>query len=484
MADKSEKTYLLPAVWKPGKTSPGDTTTTTTTAIIYGGTNVGSEGEDGLVCSGQHGRAQSGLSVLLASFFLVAQVSGLGVLALPWAVAQTGWAGLGVVVASGVLVGVAAVHLGTSWIILEERWPQYQRACRKPYPAMALRSLGVVGWHIANVVQGVTLFGVSTVTILLSAQLLESILTTTLPQFGFGSYPHVNQPPVRYQPLPETTWNTTNPNPRTSTPITLHNPQQPTHNPQQPTHNQYSQPPPHNHYPNNHTQPTTSYPQQATHNQYSQPPPQPLPSITLHNSQQPTHNHYSTPTTSTHNPHNHYSQSPQSLLTNLTTSTHNPPQPLLTTHHSHYSQPPQPVLTTPTITAHPNHHPNYHPQPHPFNTATVAACVVVVVKILVEEVPPGKEAQHPAPTLYSFFLGFGTMLFSYGGAITFPTIQNDMRDRSKFPLAVVISFVALLVMYLPLAALGYQAFWVCCTSEHPAECVWTCGDNCTSPYVG
>lgn len=51
---------------------------------------AGGESEEGLVCSGQHGRAQTGLSVLLASFFLVAQVSGLGVLALPWAVAQTG----------------------------------------------------------------------------------------------------------------------------------------------------------------------------------------------------------------------------------------------------------------------------------------------------------------------------------------------------------------------------------------------------------
>lgn len=72
--------------------------------------------------------------------------------------------------------------------------------------------------------------------------------------------------------------------------------------------------------------------------------------------------------------------------------------------------------------------------------------MVVVVKILVEA--PGTEAQHPSPTPDSFFLGFGTMLFSYGGAITFPTIQNDMRDRSKFPLAVVISFVGELVEML------------------------------------
>lgn len=42
--------------------------------------------------------------------------------------------------------------------------------------------------HIVNVVQGVTLFGVSTVSILLSAQLLDSILSTTLPEMGLCSW--------------------------------------------------------------------------------------------------------------------------------------------------------------------------------------------------------------------------------------------------------------------------------------------------------
>lgn len=46
--------------------------------------------ESVMVCSGEHGRAQRGLGVLLTSFFLVAQVAGMGILALPWAIAQTG----------------------------------------------------------------------------------------------------------------------------------------------------------------------------------------------------------------------------------------------------------------------------------------------------------------------------------------------------------------------------------------------------------
>lgn len=70
--------------------------------------------------------------------------------------------------------------------------------------------------------------------------------------------------------------------------------------------------------------------------------------------------------------------------------------------------------------------------------AAVAAVLVVIIKILVET--PVEEATHATPTAHSFFLGLGTIMFSFGGAVVFPTIQNDMSDRSKFPLAIMISF--------------------------------------------
>ena len=93
---------------------------------------------------------------------------------------------------------------------------------------------------------------------------------------------------------------------------------------------------------------------------------------------------------------------------------------------------------------------------------TVLQCVVVVVVTLVEGTTTSDPRTTPnitttitttitntitsslpiyaSPSLSSFFLGFGTILFSFGGASTFPTIQNDMADRTRFPLSVTIAF--------------------------------------------
>ncbi|KAJ2954555.1 hypothetical protein O0L34_g2839 [Tuta absoluta] len=57
-----------------------------------------------------------------------------------------------------------------------------------------------------------------------------------------------------------------------------------------------------------------------------------------------------------------------------------------------------------------------------------------------------------------FFLAFGTIMFAFGGASTFPTIQNDMADRTKFSKSVNISFLAILALYLPIAIGGYAVY--------------------------
>ena len=49
--------------------------------------------------------------------------------------------------------------------------------------------------------------------------------------------------------------------------------------------------------------------------------------------------------------------------------------------------------------------------------------------------------QYPNPTFASFSLGFGAILFAFGGASSFPTIQNDMQDRSMFWKSVVVGFL-------------------------------------------
>lgn len=42
---------------------------------------------------------------------------------------------------------------------------------------------------------------------------------------------------------------------------------------------------------------------------------------------------------------------------------------------------------------------------------------------------------------HDFFISYGIILFAFGGASTFPTIQNDMINKEKFSKSVVIAFI-------------------------------------------
>ncbi|KAB7498015.1 Lysine histidine transporter 1 [Armadillidium nasatum] len=89
--------------------------------------------------------------------------------------------------------------------------------------------------------------------------------------------------------------------------------------------------------------------------------------------------------------------------------------------------------------------------------STLIAILIIIVKIFLdyekEFVYPYPE--HPNPTFPSFSLGFGAILFSFGGMSVFPTIQNDMKDRTKFWKSVVIGFGTILTLYFPIALFGY-----------------------------
>lgn len=249
------------------------------------------------------GRGHKGLTVAIASMFLLAEMAGAGVLNLPKAVVNTGWTGLPMMIGLGVAVGFAGTRLGMCWTVLEERWPEYRAPCRRPYPAIAHRALGKAGQILAEVSLGFTLFGASTVYLLLASQMVHDLLHSALPS------------------LSQCAWNL-------------------------------------------------------------------ILGVVL------------CPTTWFGSPKDFWGA---------------------------------PILAM---------------------CATMLACLVVVVEVIVQK-DDNDPPEFKAPTFNSFFLGFGSILFALGGASIFPTIQNDMKDRSQFPASVIITFLMLLAIYLPVCTICY-----------------------------
>ena len=46
-------------------------------------------------------------------------------------------------------------------------------------------------------------------------------------------------------------------------------------------------------------------------------------------------------------------------------------------------------------------------------------------------------------------------MFAFAGASTFPTIQADMKNKDKFPKAVVVAMVILATIYLTMSATSW-----------------------------
>jgi len=86
---------------------------------------------------------------------------------------------------------------------------------------------------------------------------------------------------------------------------------------------------------------------------------------------------------------------------------------------------------------------------------TVAACIIIMVQVVVDSSNLETEIQYPSPSVDGFFKAFGSIMFAFAGASTFPTIQADMKERSKFNYAAVIAIAILFLIYFPMAAVGY-----------------------------
>jgi len=78
---------------------------------------------------------------------------------------------------------------------------------------------------------------------------------------------------------------------------------------------------------------------------------------------------------------------------------------------------------------------------------TVAACTLIVVQSMLDLSATTEEMVYPQPTIEGTFKAFGSVMFAFAGASTFPTIQADMRQREKFNISAVAACIGNLTQY-------------------------------------
>ncbi|XP_071113717.1 uncharacterized protein [Haliotis cracherodii] len=117
-----------------------------------------------------------GLTIWTAAVFIVGEIAGSGVLALPSAVEGAGWIGLVLILLCCIISAYTGDVLGKAWCLVRERYEEYQGQVRYPYPAIGEVTYGKPGRYLVSFSINFTLFGVSVVFLLLASENIQSLL--------------------------------------------------------------------------------------------------------------------------------------------------------------------------------------------------------------------------------------------------------------------------------------------------------------------
>lgn len=103
--------------------------------------------------------AEKGLTIFTAAIFIIGEMAGSGVLALPYAIVFAGWTGIAMLILCCLASGYCGMVLGRSWTLLRERHRAYRGHVRYPYPAIGEKAYGRWASITVTICIQVTLFG-------------------------------------------------------------------------------------------------------------------------------------------------------------------------------------------------------------------------------------------------------------------------------------------------------------------------------------
>uniref|UniRef100_A0AC35U4P4 Aa_trans domain-containing protein n=1 Tax=Rhabditophanes sp. KR3021 TaxID=114890 RepID=A0AC35U4P4_9BILA len=122
---------------------------------------------------------KNGLHWVTTALFIVADMAGGGIVSMPMAMTKSGLiAGIAIMAVLFLIFTYTAHLLGINWLKMCKFWPEYKSHCRKPYPEMAMRSMGIHARTFTSCVLNVMLYGVSIVYLLLSSQIINDIVSS------------------------------------------------------------------------------------------------------------------------------------------------------------------------------------------------------------------------------------------------------------------------------------------------------------------
>lgn len=120
-----------------------------------------------------------GLSIWSTSVFIIGNIAGAGVVALPKAAEDVGWIGVPLIALGCCLSAYTGVKLGKVWLLTERIFPVEcggKGHVQDPYPLIAEKTYGKLGRSFISFGINFTLFGYSTVYLLLAAQNIQILV--------------------------------------------------------------------------------------------------------------------------------------------------------------------------------------------------------------------------------------------------------------------------------------------------------------------